>query len=462
MFWVLRFFVWPRPKLDRTPLDYPMFVFFLLTALSSFLSYEPMVSIGKLRAASLFTIVYLFAENIRSPKILRVLAVMLVVACMANVVNTFARLALGKGVKIYGVAATSPLSDARWISRSGIQKLPIVSGDTIEAVDGQPVQSADTLVSALAPASSQLAKVQIYRQEWVVELQVPRARLLPGATAEERLGIERWSKGRDHRATSFFGNWVTYADMLQLIGALTLGLLAALPRKFDRRGLLLGLALVGICGALLLTVTRASWLAFLAASIFIAALSLNRRTLIVVSLCLLPLVLAGVFILRQKRNIGFFDRNDQSTTWRLTVWKEGFHLLVISPRHLLVGIGMDSIKSKWREWGLFENGRLPWGHMHSDYLEIALERGLPAFFAWVILIGTYARMLWRLRRRVPTENWIERGVVLGALGGLLGFMMSGIFQYNWGDSAVMMIFYLLMGLSLIIERSVRSAPPFPP
>ena len=63
LFWVLRFFVFPRPRLYRTPIDYPMFAFFLLTGLSAFLSYEPSVSIGKMRAASLFTIVYLFAET---------------------------------------------------------------------------------------------------------------------------------------------------------------------------------------------------------------------------------------------------------------------------------------------------------------------------------------------------------------------------------------------------------------
>src|SRR3979409_816032 len=70
LFWVLRFTVWPRPGLDRTPLDYPMFGFFLLTGLSSFLSYTPTVSIGKLRAACLFTIVYLIAENVRGPRVL--------------------------------------------------------------------------------------------------------------------------------------------------------------------------------------------------------------------------------------------------------------------------------------------------------------------------------------------------------------------------------------------------------
>ena len=97
------------------------------------------------------------------------------------------------------------------------------------------------------------------------------------------------------------------------------------------------------------------------------------------------------------------------------------------------------------------------GHMHSDYLQIALERGVPALIVWLILLGTYARMLWRVRRRVPSENWMERGIVLGALGGLAGFMCSGVVHYNWGDSEVVMIFYLIMGLSLVVERRVRTA-----
>src|SRR2546429_2161129 len=117
LFWVLRFFVWPRPRLYRTPIDYPMFAFFLLSGISSFLSYEPSVSIGKMRAASLFTIVYLFAQNIRSQKILRVLTIVLIAATMVNVAFTFGQLAIGRGVNIYGVNEKSPLREARLESR---------------------------------------------------------------------------------------------------------------------------------------------------------------------------------------------------------------------------------------------------------------------------------------------------------------------------------------------------------
>ena len=71
--WAIRFIFRPRPKLHRTPVDYVLLGFFILTGLSAFLSYEPMVSIGKLRAASLFTIIYLVAQNVPSLKMVRLL-----------------------------------------------------------------------------------------------------------------------------------------------------------------------------------------------------------------------------------------------------------------------------------------------------------------------------------------------------------------------------------------------------
>ena len=111
-FWLLRFAFYPRPKVHRTPVDYFLFGFFILSGLSSFLSYEPMVSIGKLRAASLFTIVYLFSQNVPSRRVIRLLALALVSACMVNVFFTGAQRLLGTGVKVYGVSEASPLYKA--------------------------------------------------------------------------------------------------------------------------------------------------------------------------------------------------------------------------------------------------------------------------------------------------------------------------------------------------------------
>jgi hypothetical protein len=446
LLWLVRFVFHPRPKLYRTPVDYFLLGFFILTGLSAFLSYEPMVSIGKLRAASLFTIVYLFAENVPSLRVVRLLAFTLIASCMISVFYTVGERLLGQGVKVYGISDQSPL-----------YKAGVRDGDTLLQIDGQKLRDPQDLLNSLSRPDTQPATIFVYRHELQFNLKIPRGSVLAGSNALDQLGIQNWSRGRDWRASGFYGHYVSYAEVLQLIIALALGLLVNLPIKRSIAAGLLLIALTGFCFAMLLTVTRASWLGSAVSSLLILLLAVRRRTVVIIGLLTIPLILAGLFVLQQKRNVRFLDQTDQSTTWRETVWREGVHLLVSNPRHLLIGIGMDSIKRRWREWGMFDGGRLPWGHMHSNVLQIALERGVPALILWLALLFVYARTLWRLLRSKVKLQWIERGILLGALGGVAGFFTSGLVHYNWGDSEVVMVLYLIMGLSLAIHRQLASA-----
>lgn len=457
--WLLRFAFYPRPALFRSPVDYLLLGFFVLSGVSGVFSYNPIMSIGKMRAASLFTIVYLVAQNVRSLRLVHMLALTLIGSCMLNVFWTAGQLIVGRGVKVQGVSAESPLAKAVFHTRTVKKATPIVAGDTVWEVDGKPIGNPDELAAALAQGSgsargSDFAKVRIYRVEWMPELEVPRGKLLAGNSALEQLGISDWSRGRDWRATGFYGHWVTYAEVLQLIASLALGLLLALPRKKSWLGLLLLAAVAGLVFALVMTVTRASWIGFAVSVAVMLLMSVSRRTLLIAGACAIPLVLGGLILLQQKRNVGLIDAQDQSTSWREMVWREGFHLLVSKPRHLLFGVGMDSIKGYWQKWGLFDNGRQPIGHMHSNLLQIALERGVPALIVWLLLMAVYARMLMGIIR-TSVDLPEARGIALGAFGGLAGFFVSGLVHYNWGDSEVVTVFYFIMGLSLVLERTLR-------
>src|SRR5688572_6821986 len=451
--WVLRFAFFPRPKLFRSPVDYVLLGFFVLSGISGVFSYNPIMSIGKMRAASLFTIVYMLSQNVLSLRTVRWLALALIGSCLVNVLWTAGQLATGRGVRVQGVSAESPLTKAIFRTRSVRRETPIKDGDIVWQVDNQRVNSPDELAAALVSGTG-VAKVRIYRVEWTPELEVPRT-LLTGTNAEQQLGITGWTRGRDWRATGFYGHWTTYAEVLQLIASLALGIFLGLSQKTSRVGLLLLVAIAGLGFALAMTVTRGSWIGFAVSVAAMLLLSVSRRTAIIIAACAIPLVLAGVFLLQQRRSIGLIDRADQSTSWREMVWREGLNLLVSKPRHLLVGIGMDSIKGHWREWGLFDNGRQPMGHMHSNLLQIALERGVPALILWLLLFVIYIRMLWRWIRQ--TEDF-SRGLALGALGGTVGFFTSGLVHYNWGDSEVVTVFYLIMGFALAVERLAVVAP----
>jgi len=448
--WVARFAFFPRPTLHRSPLDYALLGFFVLSGISAVFSYNPFMSIGKMRAASLFTIVYLVSQNVNSLRLVRLLAFTLIGSCMVNVLLTAGQFAMGKGVKVQGVMPDSPLSKAVFRTRTVTQPTPIRNGDTIWKVDGRDVSTPEELASALASGPT-IATVRIYRVEWMPEIELPRGQLLPGTNALQQLGITNWSPGRDWRATGFYNHWVTYSEVLQLIASLALGIFLALTRKKSLAGLLLLLAIVGLLFALGMTVTRASWIGFAVSALVMLTLTASKRTILIVAACAIPIVLAGAFWLQQKRSIGFFDRQDQSTSWRAMVWREGFELLVSKPRHILFGVGLDSVKGYWRQWGLFDNGRQPIGHMHSNLLQIALERGVPALIVWLMLLGLYVRMLWRLSRNRADD--FARSLALGALGGTIGFFTSGLVHYNWGDSEVVTVVYFIMGLCLVVERT---------
>jgi O-antigen ligase len=469
--WAARLAVRPRPKLFRTPVDAWLFGFFVLTFLTSLTSYDPEVSIGKLRAASLFTIVYVAAENVRSKSVLRALALTLVASCALGLVHTFGTYAKGRGVKIRALSADSPL-----------RATGFVEGDTIFSVDGAEARTPEDVVRGIeserAGAREKVyrfpdgtiacrwdegrACVRVYRAEMLPTGNVARDALLKGDTAEARLGVSAWTRGRDERASGFYGQYQTYSEVLQLIASLALGLFVALRRKWSVRAVLVGVALAGMCGALLLTVTRASWAGFLASAftVVLAGAGRRRRTLLVTVAVALPLAAAGLFVLQQKRQVGFIDTKEGSTAWRLMVWRDGARVLAGEPRHLLVGTGMDSLKRHWREWKMFDEGRQPWGHLHSTPLQIAFERGLPALFVWAAWLFVYARSLLRALRRRTLEGeneqgWVERGLLLGALGGLVGFVAGGLVHYNFGDSEVVMVFYFIMGLALAAVRLGR-------
>lgn len=448
--WAVRFFVRPRPRFYRTPVDYALLGFFILTFVSALCSYDPIVSIGKLRAASLFTIVYLVAENVRTQRTLRRLALVLVASCMLNVFYTIGAYSIGRGVKVQSMPADSPLR------ASGV-----VEGDTILKVDEARVRTPSEIEHALGLRASDAppARLHIYRHETLPIFDLSRTSLLQGTTPEARLGLTSWTHGRDERAEGFYDHYTTYAEVLQLLASLAVGLLIALRQRRTRAGALLALAIAGMSFALMLTVTRASWLAFLVSvCVMVLAGVQSRRVWLLFALGALLVIPLGLYELQQKRQVSFFDPNDDSINWRKTVYREGFNLLIEKPRHLIVGVGMDSIKRHYLEWGLFDHGKMPIGHMHSTPLQLALERGVPALLLWLMIVFIYARMLWRLARGSLLEDWVERGIALGALGGLVGFFTSGLVHYNLGDSEVAMVFYLIMGLALIVERFAREKP----
>ena len=440
--WVVRLFFRPRVKLKFGVLDVALWGLFGWSVVSSLASYEPATSIDRLRGTALFLIVYFVIYNLRNLRAVYFAVFMLILSCMVNVAWTPVQRLIGRGVEIHGLRPDSPLAKAL-----------LWEGDTLLTADGKKLYTPEEFAERIE--QNDLTKIKFYRPDFEFTVDVKRADMLQGANGLEKLGIQSWKKSRNWRSSGFYGHYTTYAEVLQLIASLVFGLLiaafAAVPRRRKEVGIL-AVCIAGLSLALLLTVTRASQLAFMISAASIVIVGLGKKWIWRAALIGLPIAIIGLLFLQRSREVGFFDAKDDSIKYRQTMWRDGVRIWTENPRHLLVGVGMDSIQKHWREWGMFDGGRMAMGHFHSTPVQLLVERGLPALLIWLIILGIYTRTLWKGLKQNVSGDWRARGILLGCLGGMIGFFAGGLVHYNLGDQEVAMVFFMLMGFGVKVTQ----------
>ncbi|NNE65370.1 MAG: hypothetical protein HKN33_02295 [Pyrinomonadaceae bacterium] len=473
VFWIIRHLFRPHPETKPTVLAFPLIALFGWTAITAFLSYAPDISVPKIRGESLFLIFFFAFNHLRNRRAARLAAGALIISCMVNVLWMPLERVIGKGVKIDEIQQNGPLF------KSGFR-----DGDGLFQANGKEISTPSDIVTEIEKSGK--ASVLYYREGHYWAFEIARVDFLPGKSASEKLGIVGWSISRSWRSAGFYGHYTTYAEVLQLIGSLIFGLLIAgigvyisKGRRIPEEGKSIGLenrpykklaslqnilllaVILGLLSlALLLTITRAAQAGFLASLIVIVLMMGSRKLFITLVLILVPVIVGGTVFLQQTRGVGFFDLKDNSTSWRLRVYHEGISIATSRPRNFIFGVGVDSIKRYAKDWKLYENGIVLGGHFHSTPVQLLVERGFPGLLLWLWLFAAYLATLFKSLRSGSYITWLDRGILLGSFGGVIGFLVSSIVHYNFGDAEVVMVLYMVMaiGMSLALVRPSEKLP----
>jgi hypothetical protein len=434
--WVVQMATTRNFKMPRTPVDISILGFFACCVISSFLSYDPLVSVKGLRSPAFFLAFYFVCNKVRNMRLASFLAFAMIASCLFNVAYSGVQLGVGRGLRIESIREDSPFANAA-----------IKVGDIILEVDDQKVNSLEEL-SRIIDAQRGRLRIKFQRSEAIGEITFKRK--LEGEGID-RLGITA-SPGRNIRVRGFYSHYETYAEVLQLICALAVGLLIAHPNKRSLKAAFLCAAILLIAATLIMTSTRAPMAGLALAVTVMAVASSKRRAVIVAMLGILLIVPIALISLEHSRGTSIFSPDEGSTAYRLTVWREAFFLI---RDHPLVGIGKGS-EGKLREsLGLYDEGRLPPGHFHSTPIQIAAWWGLPALAFYFSFMAIFAVEIWKLCRRLRTkEQWNLFGIALGGLGALVAFNVSSLVHFNFGDGEVVMAFWLLTGLVFAVRQAV--------
>ncbi|MBD3179059.1 MAG: hypothetical protein GF417_05390 [Candidatus Latescibacteria bacterium] len=247
------------------------------------------------------------------------------------------------------------------------------------------------------------------------------------------------------RASGTFSMPLTYGGIMMLACSLFLAL--TLSREgSDRRGIiLLGGGTLLTAAALFLSFTRSSWLGMLISGL-IAMVILKRKLIVpfILLLVLFTLILPGEY---RSRITSIWDPDYPSNRQRIELIRGGWRIF---RENVILGVGPGDLAREY-EQHMPRGAEVIHGHMHNTFLHIAVTRGILGLLAFLWLILAVYRLLFEtLRLDLPPP---EKGWVAGSLGAFTGFLVNGLFEWNFGDAEVITVLYIIIGSNLLLRMT---------
>ncbi len=231
----------------------------------------------------------------------------------------------------------------------------------------------------------------------------------------------------------FFRNYLTFAHTMLFPFAWAAAWAASGSVGAAAAALVILLAIVH-------STARGAWLAMAAIVLALAAIGRARRAGVLVAV----LAAAGVLAIGAspdlRREAGAMFARGGINAGRVGIY--GANLDVVHD-HPVLGLG----------FGRYERAAAPYyaahptadrrSHAHSDYLQMAAEAGLVGLAAFVLLYLSALRAGWlAVRRTRGPAAW----AAAGAWCGVVGFLVGGATQYNFGDNEVAIAMWLALAV----------------
>jgi O-antigen ligase len=164
---------------------------------------------------------------------------------------------------------------------------------------------------------------------------------------------------------------------------------------------------------------------------------------------LAPLLLILAFLAPaavKSRVLSIVDLHDKSNRDRIHMVYSG---LRIFQDHPWTGVGSNNIEKVIA--GNEKRYRHPLAekinpHLHNNFLQILAERGIFALASFLLAcLFIILQLLKLLKSR--TGDW--RAITAGALFVFIGFLVAGLFEYNFGDSEIKFLLFYFISLPFL-------------
>ena len=252
------------------------------------------------------------------------------------------------------------------------------------------------------------------------------------------LGLYAWRGGAwPERARGAVGHYMTFGGQLALYVTLAVAVLA-LERARAWRLTALAAALTGAV-ALAATFTRSAWLGLAAALATLLGLARPRWLPALAVALALGLALAPPSY--RARAWSAFDPDDPTNLQRTCMWRSG---LTMFRDHPLTGVGPGGMKEIYDRYmlpGATERA----GHLHSVPVHLLASMGAVGLAAFLLLYGSL--FVCAAGGGAAAAGGSGAALRLGVTALLVGFLVTGLFEWNFGDEELLYPLFTLAGMA---------------
>jgi len=247
----------------------------------------------------------------------------------------------------------------------------------------------------------------------------------------------------EQRIAGFMGQVMTQGGLLLLFSCIALSMLLFTK---DKIRYLWGLGFLLSLFMLTLTLTRSAWIGLVIALSLILFIY-KPKALIIVPLAIGLFYLAGPQFIK-KRVLSIFSLKNNKP--RIEYMRVGIKIITEYP---LFGTGPDTVEMVFQNLKYELSDRAKKNvHLHNNILQIGAERGIPTLIAWLtFMVWAFISLLKLLKNKDPTLY----ALTVAALAALLALFTAGLFEYNFGDSEITMLFLYMITIPFSLARIQR-------
>ncbi len=245
------------------------------------------------------------------------------------------------------------------------------------------------------------------------------------------------------RLKGFTSHWMTYSGLL-MFPFIFFSVLLLLRRQEKRETLLISGGLAVMLAAIAFSLTRNVWLGIAAALGLFLVFFKPRYILALAPILLLLALLAPAAV--KSRVLSIVDLQDKSNLDRIYMAYSGLKIFHDRPWTGVGSHNVEEVITANQERYRHPRAEKINPHLHNNFLQILAERGV---FALACFLLACLFIILQLVRMLKARSGEWRAVTAGTLFAFVGFLIAGLFEYNFGDSEIKFILFYFISLPFL-------------